>query len=172
MYFGPLKFDGTSRYVQTNSGKIFLIGGFGAKRNTKCQEIVKNGFNEYYTITLASLKYKREEHAICFLNKFLLVTGSLVADLAQAYKRVERYDISRNRWEELAPLNQGRALHSSCAFDERYAFVFCGEFMPKGGLSASIEQFDMHNKVKGWRELTIPDARNDLQRPRQMPGVT
>ena len=39
------------------------------------------------------MKYKREEHAICFLDKYLLVTGSLVNDLAQAYKRVERYDI-------------------------------------------------------------------------------
>ena len=88
---------------------------------------------------MAQTKYKRQEHAVCFLGKYLLVTGSLVIDLAQAYKRVERYDISRNRWEELSPLLQGRALHSSCAFDDRYAFIFCGETLPKGGLTNSIE---------------------------------
>ena len=43
--------------------------------------------------------------------------------------------------------------------------------MPKGGLTASIEQFDMHNREKGWREMRIPASRNELQRPRQMPGI-
>lgn len=36
MYRGPLKFDGTSRYVQTSSGKIYLVGGFGAKSSQTC----------------------------------------------------------------------------------------------------------------------------------------
>ena len=36
MYRGPLKFDGTSRYVQTTSGKIYLVGGFGAKKSQTC----------------------------------------------------------------------------------------------------------------------------------------
>ena len=112
--------------------------------------IVKNGFSEYYSVNKASMKFKREEHSLCTIDKYLLVTGSFNTDLDQAYKRVERYDISRDKWEELPTLNYGRALHSSCSFNDRFAFVFCGEDMPKGGLSKSIERLDMHEKDKGW----------------------
>ena len=166
----PLKYDGTSRYCQTKSGTIFLIGGFKGLGRA-CNMIVKNGYNEYYSIQMASLKYKREEHSVCFLDKYLIVSGSFSVELEQAYKRVERYDIARDKWEDLPRLNQGRALHSSCAFNDRYALVFCGEQMPKGGLTNSIERFDMNNQAAGWREITIANSKNHLIRPRQVPAV-
>jgi hypothetical protein len=131
--------------------------------------IVKNGFSEYYSVNKASMKFKREEHSLCTIDKYRLVTGSLNTDLDQAYKRVERYDISRDKWEELPTLNHGRALHSSCSFNDRFAFVFCGEDMPKGGLSKSIERLDMHEKDKGW--ILIEPKINELIRPRQVPAV-
>lgn len=70
-----------------------------------CQRIQKNGFNEYYTIQKSQMKYKREEHSVCTIDKFLLVTGSFSTDLnEQAYKRVERYDIPKDKWEDMPTL--------------------------------------------------------------------
>ena len=85
--------------------------------------------------------------------------------------RTERYNIIKDKWEELAPLNQGRALHASCAFNQRHAFVFCGVEMPKGGLCCSIERLDMQDTAAGWKTVQIPEARNQLKRPRQVPAV-
>ena len=166
----PLKYDGTSRYCQTPSGKIFIIGGFKGLGRV-LNQIIKNGFNEYYYVQMASLKYRREEHAVCCLDKYLIVSGSFSVELEQAYKRVERYDMQRKKWEDLPKLNQGRALHSTCAFKDRYALVFCGEQMPNGGLTNSIERLDMNNLVAGWRTITIASAKNHLTRPRQVPAV-
>lgn len=131
--------------------------------------IVKNGFAEYYFVKKASLKYKREEHSLCTIDKYLLVTGSFNIDLDEAYKRVERYDIHKDKWEDLPRLNQGRALHSSCSFNDRHAYVFCGEEMPRGGLSKSIERLDMLEKDEGW--ILIEPRVNELTRPRQIPAV-
>ena len=111
------------------------------------------------------MKYKREEHSVCTIDKFLLVTGSFSTDrVEQAYKRVERYDIPYNKWEEMPVLNQGRALHSSCALSGRYAFVFCGEAMPDGGLVKTIERLDIWGLDKGW--TLMQPKQNDLLRPR------
>ena len=164
----PFRYDGTSRYAMTKSGKIFLVGGYKTLSRV-CSQIIKNGFAEYSTVNKASMKYKREEHSVCTIDKYLLVTGSFNIDLEQAYKRVERYDITRDKWEELPTLNHGRAMHSSCSFNERYAFVFCGEEMPRGGLSKSIERLDNHQKETGW--LLIEPKLNELVRPRQVPAV-
>ena len=77
------------------------------------------------------------------LGKYLVVTGSFFVDLDEPFKRVERYDLAKDTWDAIAPLNEGRALHASCSFNERFVFVFCGESMPKGGLTRSIERLDM-----------------------------
>ena len=97
---------------------------------------------------------------MCCLDKYILVTGSFSVELEKAYVRAERYNILRDKWEELAPLNQGRALHASCAFNQRHAFVFCGVEMPKGGLCNSIERLDMQDTASGWNSIQIPEARN------------
>lgn len=64
----------------TQSGKIFLIGGHRTLAKL-CQRILKNGFNEYYITQKSQLKYKREEHSVCTIDKYLLVTGSFSTDL-------------------------------------------------------------------------------------------
>ena len=90
-------------------------------------KIIRNGHNEYYSVKKASMKYKRQEHSVCCIGKYILVTGSFSVDLEEAYRRVEKYDIRYDKWEIMPPMNQGRALHSSCSFSDRYVFVFCGE---------------------------------------------
>ena len=137
-----------------------------------CCQIIRNGFNEYYTAEKAQLRYKRQEHAICALDKYLIVTGSFFVDLDESYRRVEMYDLSRDQWEVLSPLNEGRALHAQCPFNERFIFVFCGESMPRGGLSRSIERLDLQKLQNGWLTVNIKEQSNDLKRARQIPAVT
>lgn len=51
------------------------------------------------------MRYKREEHSVCCLDKYIVVTGSFYVDLEEAYRRVEWYDIGRDKWETLPTLN-------------------------------------------------------------------
>ena len=106
-----------------------------------------------------------------YLDRYLIVSGSFSIELEQAYRRVERYDIARDKWEDLPMMNVGRALHSSVAFNDRFAFVFCGERMPTGGLTTSIERYDVQKETAGWREIRISTTKNDLTRARQVPAI-
>ena len=128
--------------------------------------IIKNGYNEYYTTPKASLTYKRAEHSVCCLDKYLIVTGSFTVELEQAYRRAERYDIANDKWEDMPPLNQGRALHASCSFNNRQVYIFCGEQMPKGGLICSIERYDIRKNDLGWVLVDLPASKNHLIKPR------
>ena len=68
--------------------------------------------------TKSQTRYKREEHSLCCLDKYIVATGSFNQDLDEAFRRVELYDIAKDKWEEVAPLNHGRAMHSSCPFND------------------------------------------------------
>ena len=126
---------------------------------------------------------------MCFLNEqYLFVTGSYVRD-ENVCATCERYDIKMNRFANFPPMNVGRCHHSSCSFDQRYIFVFCGLVIVKTeqeevseqdrGMtiiteklrwepSASIERFDSTKKFEGWSTISIPVS---PLTPRRTPGV-
>ena len=73
-----------------------------------------------------SMNYSHMDHSMCYLSEqFLFVTGSYIKDDNFA-ATTERYDIEMDRWAKYPPLTTGRAFHSSCGFENRYVFVFCG----------------------------------------------
>lgn len=126
---------------------------------------------------------------MCFLtDQFLFVTGSYLKE-ENYLTTTERYDVELDRWAKYPPLTVGRSFHSSCGFEGRYVFVFCGmeyertehEVVSKEdhGMTiimekfhwtptASIERLDSFKKATGWQRLEIP---NSPLTPRKNPGV-
>jgi hypothetical protein len=89
----PNKFEHNFQYVQTESNRLFLIGGGDITKNSptlnKCYEIIDNGEQVLDCISRDDLKFGRHGHAICVLkDKFLIVTGSRV-DQDEAFNKCE-----------------------------------------------------------------------------------
>ena len=72
------------------------------------------------------MKYARHGHSCCSLGEnFIIVTGSR-KDTDKAPNRTEVFNTNQNRWVELAMFTQGRHYHSSCSFQNKYIYIFCG----------------------------------------------
>ena len=129
--------------------RLFIIGGY--RQLHECFEIVQNkydpqmmGLKNNYHIPLARemrsrCDYERLHHSICIYRKNqFIVTGSLNEG---ACDKCEMYDIEKDKWTNLPQLKRGKQSHSSCAFNERYIYVF-GAYQ-HGFLRNSIEVLDM-----------------------------
>ena len=55
----------------------------------------------------------------------IIVTGSR-KDIDKAPFRTELYNTQTNKWLELAQFTHGRHYHSSCSFQNRFVYIFCG----------------------------------------------
>lgn len=72
------------------------------------------------------MNYNHTDHSMCFLtDQFLFATGSYLKE-ENYLTTTERYDVDLDRWAKYPNLTIGRAFHSSCGFEGRYVFVFCG----------------------------------------------
>lgn len=142
----PNKFEHNFQYVQTESNRLFLIGGGDITRQAeslkKCYEIIDNDEQMLDCISRDDLKYGRHGHSICVLkDKFLIVTGSRV-DQDEAFNKCEQYNIDLDLWYDMPPLNVGRHYHASCTFSDRFVYVFCGIAHAGKKYCNSIEQYD------------------------------
>mmetsp|Transcript_41818 Transcript_41818/g.55135 ORF Transcript_41818/g.55135 Transcript_41818/m.55135 type:complete len:172 (+) Transcript_41818:659-1174(+) len=128
---------------------------------------------------------------MCFLNDtFLFVIGSYVKGERNTFSSsCERYDIKLDRFAKFPSLNTDRCHHSSCSFDARFIFVFCGSVLSLSQVeirsqedrgmtfireehhwqpSNSIGRFESSDKAAGWATLLIPLS---PLTPRRTPGV-
>lgn len=114
--------------VNSPDGRLFLIGGGDYKEDKKelyeCHELMPN--NAFNMVKRADMNHPRHGHcAIWFGEKFVVVTGSR-KEKNKSEVKCEMYNADIDVWWELPDLNVGRHYHSSCAFNERYVYVFCG----------------------------------------------
>ena len=89
----PNKFEHNFQYVQTESNRLFLIGGGDITKNAaslkQCFELIDTGDQVLDCIARDELKFGRHGHSICVLkDKFLVVTGSRV-DQEEAFNKCE-----------------------------------------------------------------------------------
>ena len=79
-------------------------------------------------------------------ERYLYVSGAHV--LASSHT-VERYDIERDEWTELANMNIARHFHASCATTNTDLFIICGLDV-KGNIINSIEWLNTNKKDSVW----------------------
>lgn len=74
-------------------------------------------------------------------DRFLVVTGSRI-EHDNAHTSVEFYNIEMDIWFDQPKLNHGRYYHASCAFNDRWIYVFAGIDCTTKRYFSSIERFD------------------------------
>lgn len=85
---------------------------------------------------------------VCVVNsKFVYVTGGREDGNGDpAYPDCDRYDVAKNKWEEMPPMNQARFSHSSCHLGA-FIYVFGGTNSQKQEFN-SVEKLSIDAKPK------------------------
>jgi hypothetical protein len=91
------------------------------------------------------MKYPRHGHSACAVgNRFIAVTGGRIGSGTTC----EMYNINSNKWANLPDMITKRHYHSSCAFEGKNIFVFCGIHNETRSYINSIEHCDVSNFEK------------------------
>ena len=92
----------------------------------------------------AKMTYARHGHSCCSLGEnHVVVTGSR-KDIDNACKQTELYNAITNKWTVLAQMNSGRHYHSSCSFQNKLIYVFCGISNETKKYLNSIERLEIN----------------------------
>lgn len=100
------------------------------------------------------MKRPRHGHSACAVgDRFIVVTaGRFDTEKATA----ELFDVGGNKWSNLPDMIVKRHYHSSCAFQGKSVFVFCGIHNETRGYINDIEQLDISlissNLVNAWQK--------------------
>ena len=73
-----------------------------------------------------------------FVNNLLICSGSKIGDSSS----VEIWDKQNDFWKPGPRLNEGRYLHGSCAFNNRYCYIFGGNTDGNKKTAETIEFID------------------------------
>mmetsp|Transcript_11436 Transcript_11436/g.19322 ORF Transcript_11436/g.19322 Transcript_11436/m.19322 type:complete len:207 (-) Transcript_11436:187-807(-) len=101
-----------------------------------------------------SMRHPRHGHsAVWFGEKFIVVTGSR-KEKNQSQVKCEMYNTDLDVWFDMPDLNVGRHYHSSCTFQEKMVFVFCGIANSTRKYINTIERYDHTNRLK-WHLIEL-----------------
>lgn len=104
----------------------------------------------------ANMKYARHGHSACAVgDRYIVVTGGRIGSGTTC----EIYDINTNKWSDLPEMGTKRHYHSSCAFEGKSVFVFCGIHNETRNYINTIERLDIslfsQNIVSPWAQYVL-----------------
>lgn len=121
------------------------------------------------------MKYPRHGHSCCSFGENLIVVTGSRKDIDKAPFRTELFNSTTNKWIELAQFNNGRHYHSSCSFQQKFIYIFCGISNETKKYLNTIERLEFNQaditasmKFK-WNLLAVQNIA--LLNPRQGSGV-
>ena len=91
-------------------------------------------------------------HGMLGMNNCIFIISGLKS------KKVEKYDIIHNTWENLSELKDSRTWPSSFSYKNRYIFVFggiCNNYLNEANIL--IEKLDINSVNKRWEQLILND---------------
>ena len=140
--------EGHYAYQTTLGGRIFISGGEGSEG--RLCEAVWMGKDSMRLEEMAKMITARNKHrmTLCDSGQYLMASGgdkkgglfSNTYDVVT--KECELYNISKNTWNKMAPLNEARRNHASVEVTEGIIYVFCGVDEDDKYLN-SIERFTL-----------------------------
>lgn len=157
------------------NGSLYWIGGTDSRAKDCIHiETLQKGnkaclAENFVASVKAQMHFGRRQHSVCSLGKHqIVVTGTQVKQYAAAVsdrmvmsslstKRdlanmpevgsCEVYDILKDQWSLLPKMNQHRSRHSSCAFQNRYVYVFFGKD-ERDTTIFCVERLDMQDQER------------------------
>ena len=137
---------------------LVALGGGGFRSNLSTVETLDCGSNESTSWqSAATMKTYRHALAVQELDGWIYAIGGWV-DGSECSASVERYDVSRDTWEDCSSLQQARRLHGAAALTSlKQILVFGGNTKDGDWYTASVEAYD--TLANEWYSL------NDLPHP-------
>jgi len=144
-------FSGGPSLVKVNAYAYFL-GGFTGEEslNTLFRMSIKDPYKEF--IKLQSMKVSRHDIAAAqLIGRYLYaITGSVFVDNDEVHtKECEVYNIEKDTWKRIHPVNVGAAVSGICTFNERYIFIYGGQIVGPSNINR-IESHDTLDDERGW----------------------
>jgi hypothetical protein len=107
---------------------------------------------------LKNLPKKKYYHGCIFLNNNIYIIGGYEHfdrnnAIPSTLKTVERYNLSKNQWQNLHGLNEARACFGQCVFNGQI-FVFGGSY--NSSALQSIERYDEDSNVWSIYHIRLP----------------
>ena len=146
-----LSFTGGPSLVKINP-YVYFLGGFTGKEslNTLFRVLIRDPYKEL--IKLQSMKVSRHDIAVVGLigKYFYAITGAVFVNDHEIHTReCEVYNIEKNTWGRIRPVNVGAAASGACTFNERYIFIYGGQTLHSSDTNR-IESYDTLDDEHGW----------------------
>lgn len=145
-----------SRSIMTPEGKIFLMGGEDPEAGPKREVFFCSlqGLNTDLTLhTRAPMLTKRYDFALCQLNGDIYVIAGKDGN-GEVIGSVERYDVSKDQWTAIAPVNKRRYAASAVGMAEfEKIYLFGGRSDGGTGMAEEIEEYDLTKDA--WKSLKL-----------------
>ena len=138
-----IRFFHNSCTCETSDGEVIITGGSltGRSRNeVYLLDPVENKVKE-----LASMHIARRSHCSIFTGQHLYVFGGLLEE--DRLSLCERYTLSSDTWEDIAPMRERRAYLSCCEYQ---GAIYIGG----GSEHSSLERYD--RKLNEFKLISVP----------------
>ena len=152
----PFKVPPFSRSVLLPEGKVLLLGGedpeLGAKREVYSLDLL-NLEADHTLHPRSPMPFKKYDFTVCHHKGFVYVVCGKDAD-SQVVDSCERFDVARNQWSLLAPINKRRYAASVVVLKESdRLFLFGGRSDYHNMMMEDIEEYDIARNV--WRIVRL-----------------
>jgi N-acetylneuraminic acid mutarotase len=155
----PFKIPPFSRSIIIPEGKIFLIGGedpeLGAKKEVYSFNVATME-TDHSLQAKCPMPFKKYDFTLCYHKGFIYVICGKDSD-SQVIDSCEKYDINRNQWSLIAPINKRRYASSAVVSKETdKIYLFGGRSDHHNMMMDDIEEYDISKNI--WRiiKLQVP----------------
>lgn len=151
------------RSIALPNGDIYLIGGVVVSMNNQertSNEAYKYDFEKNTLKQIEPMKLPRSGHGIAYMNEKIYCIGGYTNENICS-KRCEKYNVSTNKWEEIANLNFEANNACVCSFQNRFLFKFGGKLAEKE-LNNYIEKYCPTENIWGIIHVKSNYKLNDL----------
>ena len=120
-------------------------------------------FYKYYSILnnfidLKEMPTVHSSHGMLGMGNYIYVIGGLLS------KKVERYDINKNSWENLNELNENRIWPSCFGYNNKYIYVFGGSKNNLDEEDIDIERINISSLENKWKKIKL-NYKTDIKFP-------
>ena len=152
----PFKVPPFSRSIMLPDGKVLLLGGedpeLGAKREVYSLDLL-NLESDHTLHPRSPMPFKKYDFTVCQHKNFVYVICGKDAD-SQVVDSCERFDVARNQWSLLAPINKRRYAASAVVLKESdRIYLFGGRSDYHNTMMEDIEEYDIVRN--SWRIVKL-----------------
>ena len=137
--------------IFTEAAVFYLTGGEIKNEITSVNIGIQNIEKDFQI--LKNMQDERRNHAMIKINRTIYVIAGYNKKKS-ILRKCEKYDIIKNNWIQIAPLNDERNFLSSTVVNKRIIYVFGGNLSQDKGYTDIFEKYDTESSIE-WNKIII-----------------